>query len=98
MTTPYDWLAKIYTNCYGHMTKAATPIYGKNSLNIFSGTKRSLALGLGMKHWGCGPYLVCTNDESRLTLTYFMARANLIPYAFIWGKSLNVPFFHNCLS
>ena len=50
MTTPYDWLAKIFTNCYGHMTKmATTPIYGKNSLNIFfSGTKRPLALGLGM--------------------------------------------------
>ena len=31
MTIPYDWLAKIYTNCYGHMTKMATmPIYGKN--------------------------------------------------------------------
>ena len=42
MRTPYDWLAKIYTNCYGHMTKmATTPIYAKNSLNIFfSGTKR----------------------------------------------------------
>ena len=34
MTTPYDWLAKICTNCYGHMTKMATkPIYGKNYLN-----------------------------------------------------------------
>ena len=30
MTTPYDWLAKICTNCYVHMTKMATkPIYGK---------------------------------------------------------------------
>ena len=50
MTTPFDWLAKIYTNCYGHMTKMATkPIYGKTPLNIyFSGTKRQLALGLGM--------------------------------------------------
>ena len=27
--TTYDWLAKIYTNCFGHMTKMA--IYGKNS-------------------------------------------------------------------
>ena len=28
--TPYDKLAKIYTKCYGHMTKmAAMPIYGK---------------------------------------------------------------------
>ena len=48
--TPYDRLAKIYTNCTGHMTKMATmPIYGKNPLNIFfSGTKRPMALGLGM--------------------------------------------------
>ena len=30
MKTPYDMLAKIYTNCTGHMTKmATTPIYGK---------------------------------------------------------------------
>ena len=38
----YDRLAKIYTNCTGHMTKMATmPIYGKIPLNIFfSGTKR----------------------------------------------------------
>ena len=29
MSTPYDTLAKIYTNCIGHMTKmAATSIYG----------------------------------------------------------------------
>ena len=49
MTTPYDWLAKTYTTCYGHMTKMATmPIYGKNSLNLFFGTKRPLALVLGM--------------------------------------------------
>ena len=49
MKTPYDRLAKIYTNCYGHMTKMATmPIYGKNPLNIFfSRTKRPMALGLG---------------------------------------------------
>ena len=49
MTTPYDWLAKICTNCYGHITKMATkPIYGKNYSNIFSGTKTPMALGLIM--------------------------------------------------
>ena len=50
MQTPYDRLVKVYTNCTGHMTKMATkPIYGKNSLNVFfSGTKRPMALGLGM--------------------------------------------------
>ena len=50
MKTPYDRLAKIYTNCTGHMTKmATTPIYGKNPLNIFFfRTKRQMALVLGM--------------------------------------------------
>ena len=50
MKTPYDRLAKIYTNWTGHMTKMApTPIYGKTCLNIFfSGAKRPMALGLGM--------------------------------------------------
>ena len=92
MTTPYDWLAKTNKNCYGHMTNmATTPIYGKNFSNLFfSGTKRSLALGLGMQHRGYGPYQVCTNDESRLT--YFMARSNLIPNAFIWRQSYSVHF------
>ena len=52
MTTPYDWLAKIHTHCYGHMTKMATkPIYGQNYLNIFfSGTKTPMALGLTVLH------------------------------------------------
>ena len=57
MTTPCDLLAKVCTNCYGHMTKMATMlIYGKNSLNIFfSGTKRPLALGLGVSIGDVGP-------------------------------------------
>ena len=52
MKTAYDRLAKIYTNCSGHMTKmATTPIYTKNPLNIFfSGTKCPMALGIGMQH------------------------------------------------
>ena len=50
MMTPYGWLAKICTNCYGHMTKMATTlIYGKNYLNIFSsGTKTPMAFELTM--------------------------------------------------
>ena len=36
MTTPYDWLAKFYANCYGHMTKMATkPIYGRKLFKYF---------------------------------------------------------------
>ena len=43
-------LAKIYANCYGHMTKMADmPIYGKNPLKVFlSRTKGLMSLGLGM--------------------------------------------------
>ena len=50
MKTAHIGLAKIYTNCTGHMAKMATmPIYVKNHLNIFfSGTKRPMALGRGM--------------------------------------------------
>ena len=36
MENPYDRLAKIYTNCFGHMPKMATmPIYGTNPLKSF---------------------------------------------------------------
>ena len=94
MKTPHDRLAKIYTNCTGHMTKMATiPIYGKKHLNIFfSGTKRPMALGLCMQHCGCRPYLICTNDESRLTLTYFIAMSTLIANA-SYGKNLEMFIF-----
>ena len=41
MKTPYDKLAKIYTNCSGHMTKMANmPIYCKNALkNVLENQK-----------------------------------------------------------
>ena len=53
MKTPYDKLAKIFTNCFGHMTKIAIfladiPIYAKNLLKIFSRTKGLMIFGLGM--------------------------------------------------
>ena len=62
------------------MTKiAAMPIEGQTPYNIFySGTKRPIALGLGMLYWGFGSYQVCTNDESGLALTIFMARPKMV--------------------
>ena len=76
------------------MTKmAAMPIYGKNPSKIFfSRTNGPMTLWLGMKHWGLGPIVVCSNDDPRLTLTYFTARSNLVPYAFIWGKTVRKSF------
>ena len=75
MEPQWDGGTKFYLLSLGHMTKlATTPIYGKNPSEIFSRTK--------------GPVIVCSNDDPRLTLTYFMARSNLVFYAFIWGKLL----------
>ena len=37
-------------------------------------------------------YQVCSNDDPELTLTYFTARSNLVPYAFVWekGKTMDI--------
>ena len=76
---------KVCSNGPGHMTKmAAMPIYGKKLKIFFSGTKRPMALNLGMHHRVLENYQVCSNDDPGLTLTYFTARSNLVPYAFIW--------------
>ena len=31
---------------------------------------------------GLRPLIVCANDDPRLTMTYFVARSNLVSYAF----------------
>ena len=65
------------------MTKMATmPIYGENSLKIFSITSRPITFELGIQHPGLGPYKVCSNDPG-LTLTYFTARSDFLPNAFV---------------
>ena len=45
-----------------------------------------MTLKLGMQHWVLEYYQVCSNDDPELTLTYFTARSNLVPYAFVWEK------------
>ena len=53
-----------------------------------------MTLELGMLHWGCGAYQVCSNDDPRLTLTYLTSRSNLLPNAFKWEIFLKVFFFY----
>ena len=69
---------KIYWHDAGHMTKmAATPIYGKNPSKIFlSETGGLISTKLGI-------VIICSNDDPGLTLTYFMARSNLVTKAFL---------------
>ena len=80
----WDGGTKVCLRCLGHMTKmATTSIYGKNPSEIFFRTKGQWPCGLVCS---IGPIIVCSNDDSRLTLTYFMARSILVSYAFICGK------------
>ena len=69
-------------------------IWEKSLKIFFSGTKR-LTLNLAMQHRVLEYYQVCSNDDSRLTLTYFTARSNLVPYAFVWENSKTIDFFRN---
>ena len=87
----------LFKRSRSHDKMAAMPIYGKNLKKIFSGTKRPMTLKLGMQHRVLEYYQVCSNDDPGLTLTYFMARSNLVPYAFVLekGKTLD---FQNLLS
>ena len=83
-----DGGTKVCSNGPGHMTKmAAMPIYGKNLKTIFFfRTKRPMTLNLGMHHWVLEYYQVYSNDDPGLTLTYFTARSNLVPHAFVCEK------------
>ena len=47
---------------------------------FFSGTKRPMILKLCMQHWLFEYYKICSNDDPGLTLTYFTARSNLVPF------------------
>ena len=71
---------KIYKHDAGHLTKmAATPIHGNNPSKIFfSGTGGPISTKLGMYYRGLQPIIVCSNDDPRVTLTYFTARSNLV--------------------
>ena len=49
-----------------------------------------MTIKLGMQHRVLEYYQVCTNDD--LGLTYFTARSNLVPYAFVWEKGKTMDF------
>ena len=70
---------------------AAMPIYGKNPSKIFfSRTSRTISTKLGMLHLGLHPVIVYSNDDPGVTLNDFMARSNLVTYAFLWEKVKSV--------
>ena len=59
---------------------------------FFFGTKKLITLKLGIKHQVLEYYRVCSNDDPGMTVTYFTARSNLVPYAFVWEKGKTMDF------
>ena len=57
-----------------------------------------MTLNLGMHHRVLEYYQVCSNGDPGLTLTYFTAMSNLVPYPFVWEKGKTVDFFQKLLS
>ena len=51
-----------------------------------------MTLKLGMQHRVLEYYQVCSNADPGLTLTYFTARSNLVPCAFVWQKGKTIDF------
>ena len=51
-----------------------------------------MTLKLGMQHRVLEYYQVYSNDDAELILTYFMARSNLVPYAFVLEKGKTMDF------
>ena len=51
-----------------------------------------MTLKLGMQHRVHKYYQVYSKDDPGLTMTYFMARSNLLRYAFVWekGKTMGI--------
>ena len=51
-----------------------------------------MTLKLGMQHRVLKYYQFYLNDDPGLTLIYFTARSNVVPYAFVWEKGKTTYF------
>ena len=90
---PWDGGTKVCSNGSGHMANiAAMSIYSKHFKKIFFRAERPMTLKLGMQNQVLKCYHVGSNDDPGLTLTYFTARSNLLPYPFVWDKGKTMDF------
>ena len=51
-----------------------------------------MTLKLGMQHLVLKYNQIYSNDDPVLTLIYFTARSNLVPYAFVWEQVKTMDF------
>ena len=59
---------------------------------FFSGTEKPMTLIVGMQHRVLKYCQIYSNDYPVLILTYFTARSNVVPYAFVWEKGKTMDF------
>ena len=78
----------LFKRFWSHDKMATMLIYGENLKKSSS----LVTLKLGMQQWALEYYQVCSNDDPGLTLTYFTAMSNLVPYAFLWEKGKTMDF------
>ena len=70
----------------------AMRIYGKPVQTPFLWNQAlKMTFRLEMKHLGIGLIIVSSNNDLRLTLTYFKARSNLVSYILYWENEFD-PF------
>ena len=77
------------TSVNGHMTKIATCSFKVKTLSYVSHWNQKAN---GLWTWYVTLGMWSTNYEYGLTMTFFTARPNLIPNAFILEKSLDIHF------
>ena len=64
----------------------------KRLKNILLQNQKTDGLKLGMQHRVPEYCQVCSNNDSGLILTYFMAMSTLDPYGFVWEKGKTIDF------
>ena len=91
MEPPWNGGTKVYSNGQGHMTRwPPCPYMVKTLKNLL--LRNQKADDLSMQHRVLKYYQIYSNDDPGLTLTYFTARSNLVPYAFVWEKGKTIDF------
>ena len=81
---PWDGGTKVCSNGLGHMTRwPSFPYMAKTLKNLLLWNQKADDLEVDMHHQVLKYYQVYSNDDLGLTMTYFTAMSNFVPYAFI---------------
>ena len=64
----------------------------KTLKNLFLQNRKADDLETWYAASGAEYYQACSNDDPGLTLTYFTARSNLVPYNLVWEKGKTMEF------